>query len=218
MRQSKQNRAEERTLLPEKLRQPAAYLLNIIRIRLVKNNEKVDKRTYNEQTAREQVQYTASDLALIKLVPADKSEKQTQKESHPLILGLSDNNSAANDVIVIVVIIVVDYDRLICRTALHILDLTAAVCAYYGSRRYTLTAVLAEFRARLKLRLLALHSLSRICAVRRLLFCIHIRFVDIHDVPPLSAFFAITHVIYFITQLIITQYIGFVKQNPINML
>lgn len=64
------------------------HFLNVIWIRFSENDNQINQRSDTEQAERQKIQNSASNLALIKTVRSDETEKQAKKKCDPFILFL----------------------------------------------------------------------------------------------------------------------------------
>lgn len=64
------------------------HFLNVIWIRLAKDDDQINQRSDTKQAERQQIQNSASDFSLIKTVRSDRAEKQAKKKRDPFIFFL----------------------------------------------------------------------------------------------------------------------------------
>ena len=82
--------------------------LNVVRIRLCKNHDQVNKSSNGEQAKCEQVQNTKTGFSFVKLMCTNATQEQAKEERNPLVALFFSATANANVVDILVLISVID--------------------------------------------------------------------------------------------------------------
>lgn len=121
---------------------PRRFCLDIIRIGLCEDNNQINKSANEKEACGKDVKHTHAALAFIKLVCANRSKEQAQKESYPFVAFFLLSRSA---VYVYVLILVCVVDHHVGLSMLHLLNLFATLGANDTFLIDQLSAMLAIF-------------------------------------------------------------------------
>ena len=120
-------------------------LTNVIRVRLEKQNNAINKPTNAEKTKSKQIQDSCSTLTFIEFMCAKVAKEQTQEKGDPFVSHSNAKGSSVNICVGIGVGICIVDNNAGLIGLFHFFDLTATMGANNSGGRDLLTAMLTEF-------------------------------------------------------------------------